>query len=516
MDENNRQKTSEDAEEKDELKTISLKRYLWPDERLEKEKKRNRRLKIAIVITACAAVLIGWLGGSLLPFGFLSGVRQEIGSGFSAGADKISTALDIMENDWYFGKDIKGLDDRLIDQAITGITTNREDTHTEYMSKKEVKDFQQSINRDYVGIGVEFVNSNGSAIVSRVFKDSPAAKAGIQAGDILTSADGTALAGKSSDDIKKMVQGNEGTKVVIGVSRQGKSQSFEITRASVKATTYGEMKDNGIAYLQLYQFGESTPEEVKAYLDDFQKENAQKLIIDLRDNGGGYLDSVSSIASCFLPKGSVVLQQEYKNGTKNKVKTQEKQYTKLGPIVILVNENTASAAEVLTLALKQQRSDVTLVGTKTYGKGSVQVTKQFKDGSAIKYTTSRWLSPKGTWVNGKGIEPDDEVKMDEVFYNTFAGMKKDETYQQDSVGDAVKDAQECLSYLGYSVDRRDGYFSAATQDAIRQFQKDHGMNEDGILNENTYNAIYSQTILTNATDDARDPQLQKAEEVLNG
>lgn len=513
MDENKKE-TSEN-EEKDELKTISLKRYLWPDERLEKEKKKNRKLKIALIITACAAVIIGWLGGSVLPFGFLSGVRQDIGSGFSSSADKISTALDIMENDWYFGKNIKNLDDRLIDQAITGITTNREDTHTEYMSKKEVKDFEQSINRDYVGIGVEFVSSNGSAIVSRVFKDSPAEKAGIQAGDILTSADGTSLSGKSSDEIKKLVQGDEGTKVVIGVTRQGKNQSFEITRASVKATTYGEMKDNGIAYLQLYQFGESTPEEVKAYLDDFKKENAQKLIIDLRDNGGGYLDSVSSIASCFLPKNSVVLQQEYKNGTRNQVKTQEKQYSKLGPIVILVNENTASAAEVLTLALKQQRSDVTLVGTTTYGKGSVQVTKQFKDGSAIKYTTSRWLSPKGTWVNGKGIKPDDEVKMDEVFYNSFSGMKKDESYQQDSVADAVKDMQKCLSYLGYSVDRKDGYFSVSTEDALKQFQKDHGMNADGILNLNTYNAVYSQTILTNATDDTKDPQLMKAEALLN-
>ena len=512
---NEKKETENRDDEKDELKTISLKRYLWPDERLEKEKKRNRKLKVALIVTACAAVLIGWLGGSLLPFGFLSGLRQEISTGFSAGSDKISTALDIMENDWYFGKDIKNLDDRLIDQAITGITTNKEDTHTEYMSKSEVEDFEQSINRDYVGIGVEFVNSNGSAIVSRVFKDSPAAKAGIQAGDILTSADGTSLSGKSSDDIKKLVQGDEGSKVVIGVNRQGKNLSFEITRGSVKATTYGEMKENGIAYLQLYQFGDSTPEEVKAYLDDFKKENARKLIIDLRDNGGGYLDSVSSIASCFLPKGSVVLQQEYKNGTKNKVKTQEKQYSRLGPIVILVNENTASAAEVLTLALKEQRSDVTLVGTTTYGKGSVQVTKQFDDGSAIKYTTCRWLSPKGTWVNGKGISPDDEVKMDEVFYHSFSGMKKNETWKQDSVSDAVKDVQECLSYLGYSVDRKDGYFSVETEDALKQFQKDHGMNADGILNEETYNAVYSQTILTNATDDSRDPQLQKAEELLN-
>ena len=512
MDENEKK----EPEEKDELKTISLKRYLWPDERLEKEKKKNRRLKTALVITACAAVLIGWLGGTLLPFGFLSGLRQEIGSGFSGSADKISTALDIMENDWYFGKDVKNLDDRLVDQAISGITTNKEDTHTEYMSKSEVKDFEQSINRDYVGIGVEFVSSNGSAIVSRVFKDSPAEKAGIQAGDILISADGDSLSGKSSDEIKKLVQGDEGTKVVIGVSRQGKNLSFEIKRASVKATTYGEMKDNGIAYLQLYQFGETTPEEVKAYLDDFKKENAKKLIIDLRDNGGGYLDSVSSIAACFLPKGSVVLQQEYKNGTKNKVKTQEEQYTDLGPIVILVNENTASAAEVLTLALKEQRDDVTLVGTTTYGKGSVQVTKQFRDGSAIKYTTCRWLSSKGTWVNGKGIKPDDEVKMDDVYYHTFSGMKKDESYRQDSVGDAVEDLQECLSYLGYSVDRKDGYFSVATQDALKQFEKDYGMSEDGVLSKNVYDAVYSRMVLSKATDTSKDPQLAKAQEVLNG
>lgn len=492
----------------EEMKTISLKRHLWPDEEaLRKEKKKNKKLRIILIVSIIVCFAAGFIARPYI---------MALTSGNTDSADKIQKALSIMENDWYFGKDIDNLDERLTDQAISGITNNKEDTHTEYMTADEMKDFTNSINRNYVGIGVEFINTDGKAIIDKVFRDSPAEKAGVQAGDIIHTVNDEDITGYTSDKIKELVQGKEGTSVTIGFIRQGKNIALKITRAAVSASTFGEMKDNGIAYLQLYQFGDTTPDLVKAYLDDFKKENAQKLIIDLRDNGGGYLDSVSEIASCFLPEGSTVLEQEYKNGDTRITKTSDEQYSDLGPIVILVNQNTASAAEVLTLALSQQRDDVTVMGTTTYGKGTVQVSTQFTDGSALKYTTSRWLSPKGDWINGKGITPDVEVKLPDVFYETFAGMKDDETYAYDSVSDAVKDAQMCLLYLGYTVDREDGYFSQSTQDAIKQFQSDHSLSGDGVLNEETYSSLRSAVLLSYETDDTKDTQLMKAEEKLNG
>jgi carboxyl-terminal processing protease len=504
-------------EEKDDLKIIKMKRHLYPEEIVEKKtKKKIRNLKIAVVAVAVSAILIGWLGGSIFPFSAGSLIRNMFSTGSMSSSDKISSVLQIMENDWYFGSSISDLDERLTDQALEGITDNDEDTHTSYMTADEMESFTQSINRNYVGIGVQIANSDGSNIVEKVFKDSPAESAGVKAGDIFYSVDGKSADGLSSAKLKKLVQGDEGTNVTIEFKRDGKIVSFDIARAAVSSTVYGEMLDDNTAYLQLYQFGQTTPDEVKAYLDDFQKKNAKSLVIDLRDNGGGYLDSVSEIAGCFLPKDSVVLKQEYSDGTVTQTKTSDEQYTQMGPIVILVNKNTASAAEVLTLALKQQRSDVTIVGMTTYGKGTVQVTKTFSDGSALKYTTSKWLSPNDTCINGTGITPDDEVKLADVFYQDFAGMDDDETFKQDSVGDAVSDAQKCLSYLGYTVDRTDGYFSVSTQTALTQYQTDHSLTADGVLNHDTYESLSSAVVVDWNSSHTHDTQLQKAEEILNG
>ena len=506
----------ENVEKDDELKTISLKKYVWPDEAaLKKEKKKNKRLKKILVGSVVCAVLLGWFGGSILPYGFASGLRNLISRGMTMNSSKkIQEALDIMENDWFFSKDIDNIDERLTDQAVNGITTNSEDKHTEYMSKDEMESFTQSINRNYVGIGVQYINTDGTAIIEKVYKNTPAEEAGVKPGDILYSVDGVKMAGKSSDEIKKAVQGKKGTVVTIGFIRDGKHIALDITRAEVSSTVYGEMKENNIAYLQLYQFGSSTPDEVKSYLDDFK--DADGLVIDLRDNGGGYLDSVAGVSSCFLPKGTKVMSQEYANGDTTETDTKEEQYSSIKNIIILVNGNTASAAEVLTLALKQQRSDVKIIGTTTYGKGTVQVSKTFDDGSAIKYTTSKWLSPDGTWVNGVGITPDEEIKLHDVFYHSFTKMKEDDSYEVDSVSESISDAQLCLDYLGYTVDRKDGYFSQATADALKQYKQDHNLTVNETLDKDTYDSLRSQVILDWNTSSEHDLQLKKAEEELHG
>ena len=277
------------TEEKEEFKTISLKKYVWPDEaKFRAEQSKNKKLKRIMVVVTIVAVLFGWLGGSLLPYGFTSSLRNMIARGMTMSASKkIQEVMDIMENDWFFGNGIDHLDERLTDQALMGITTNDEDKHTEYMSKEEMQAFTQSINRDYVGIGVQYINTDGTSIVEKVYKNTPAEKVGVKPGDIIHTVDGVDMSGKTSSDIKDAVQGKAGTTVTIGFIRDGKNIALKITREKVASTVYGEMMGE-IAYLQLYQFGSSTPEEVKSYMDDF--ENAKGLIIDLRDNGGGYLD----------------------------------------------------------------------------------------------------------------------------------------------------------------------------------------------------------------------------------
>lgn len=494
---------------------ITLKRHMWPDEmELQQEKDKNRRLKRSMVFLCIIAMILGWLLGSFLP---AAGRKQNVPISQKLDSDqKIENILDIMENDWFFGRDIEDLDTRLTDQAVYGITDNEEDPHTTYMSAEEVESFTQSINRNFVGIGVEFVSSNGINIVQKVFKNTPAEKAGVQPGDIIAKVDGTDCSGLDAAAIKDLVTGEEGTVVSIEFTRQGESVTIDITRGPVSATVFGKIMDDQIAYLQLYQFGNDTADEVKNYFEDFKAAGCTKLIIDLRDNGGGYLDSLNKIASFLLPKNTVVMKQVYRDDSVSELKTTGGQFTNIDQIVILINEGTASASEVLTCALSEQRDDVTTVGVKTYGKGSVQITRMFDDNSALKYTTSKWVSPNDVWVNGVGIEPDVEVHQHEALTAEFTGMADDEVYEADSVSGALRDVQLCLDYLDYEPGRTDGYFSEETKKALQAWQADHDMEETGILTSSLYKAVVSSVTLEHAQNEAKDVQLQKAKEILNG
>ncbi len=508
----------EENQSEDTLHRIKLTRHLWPDERaLKNAEKKAARMKIMMIAFTVLALVFGWLAGSIFPAPGTSGWRA--GSKAVSRLDssqKVEALLKVMEEDWFFGKDIEDLDTRLTDQALYGITDNEEDPHTEYMSAQEVKDFVQSINRDFVGIGVEFVSDNGVSIVQKVFRGTPADKAGVKAGDIFSKVDGKDVEGMTSDALKELVVGEEGTKVTIEFLRQGQPVTLTITRGKVSATAYGYVMDDGTGYLLLYQFGEGTPDEVSNYMDDFEEKGVKKLIIDLRGNGGGYLDSLEKIAGRFLKAGTVIMKQEYRDGSVEETKAGGNRQIDVDGIVILVDEYTASASEVLTMALKEQRDDVTVIGTKTYGKGTVQITRMFSDDSAIKYTTSKWLSPSGVWVNGTGIEPDITVNVHKVIKTAWAEMKDEDEFHPDSVSDAVANAQLALDYLDYTIDRTDGYFSKATSETLKLFQKDHNLEETGILDSVTFKALYSAVVMDYNTTTKHDVQLHKALEVLNG
>jgi carboxyl-terminal processing protease len=474
---------------------------------VKKLKRTNRILKVVVVILLLACICLTALF-----------VRNTFfrGQTISSTEDKITEALNIMENEWYFGKDIDDLDERLLNQALTGITTNEEDKHTYYMTSEEVKSFIQGINRNFVGIGVQFISTNGINMIQRVFKGSPAENAGVQAGDIIHSVDGTVVDNMSSTNIADLVKGEEGTTVHIEFIRDGETIPIDIVRGQISATVYGEVKD-GIGYIEILQFGESTASEVKLYLEDFIEQGIKDLIIDLRDDGGGYLTALQSVGGLFLGKDKIALIEEDSSGKQETLKFDQDQiWNSDGEIVLLVNGNTASAAEAFTLAMKEQRSNVTIVGTTTYGKGTVQVTEQFKDGSAIKYTTSKWLSSSETWVNGVGIEPDTTVELPEIISTTITQLDEDTVYEYDSVSDEVKIAQLSLEYLGYEVDRKDGYFSNSTTTAITTFQKDHSLEETGKLDKTTYESIISAVTLDWNTTDTHDTQLHYAEDLING
>lgn len=497
------------------IRRIRLKRHLWPDEVQAKKEKRNKTLlKIGIVVMTVVGLVIGWMGGTILPIGGYTRARRDYGNLDSS--NKIGSVLDTMANDWFFGADVEGLDERLVDQALVGISTNEEDLHTEYMSAEEVESFMQGINRDYVGIGVQFTQAGGVPVIERVFRNSPAEAAGLQAGDVFKVIAGTPVEGLSNTEIKELVLGDAGTDVVIDVLRDGEIITIPVTRGAVLNTAYGEMLNEDTIYLEILQFGSSTTTEAVSYLEPLLQDGKKDLIIDLRDNGGGYLTALTGMAGLFLDEGELAMQQVYRDGSVAEIRTAGGKLENIGDIVILINGNTASASEVLTMALKEKREGVTVVGTTSYGKGTVQVTKEFNDGSALKYTTSKWLSPSGVWVNKTGIEPDVEVFQHDAIYHIYSGIDEETSYQFDDVAAAVMDIQLILQYLDYDVDRTDGYFSHGTEEALMQFEEEHGLEADGVIDLNTYETAYGALTMEWTMNKDRDLQLKKAEEILHG
>lgn len=502
--------------EKSNTKLIPLQKHIFQEEALQKSLKKEKKLKKIIFLAMVLSLTLGYVGGSIFPSNALNHIRTKIQEDQSVSGNKINAVLDIMKNGWFFGKDVKDLSSRLEDQALKGITNNKEDRHTEYMTKEEMEFFSNQLKRRYVGIGIQYLQSNGKALVQKVFRNSPAEKAGIQVGDFIHKVNGVSLEGKSANDVKALVMGKEGTKVVVEVLRGSKTLSIEIIRGSVLASTYGKVIDDKTGYIELFQFGESTHKELKPYLDEFEKKGISKLILDLRDNGGGYLTTLKDIASYFLAPGTLVMKQVYSDGSQEAIYTAGKPYKNIQQIVVLVNGNTASASEVLTLALKEQRKNVTVIGTKTYGKGTVQVSRSFQDGSAIKYTTSKWVSPKGEWINGKGIEPDIKMALADVLTSEQPKFKEGSILKEDSVSEVTKYSQKAMTYLGYRPGRTDGYFSEQTKKAVLAFQRKEGLEVTGTINQKTYGALLSRLVYVYNADKTKDKAYQKALEVLHG
>jgi len=485
---------------------VKLEKHLWPDEIRAKRKKNWQRgfwiVSLVLVFT------FGWVVGQ--SFGTTTSVAG------TSTLNRLEAVYEIMKNDWYFGKDITDNAQKLIDNAIAGMISGGGDIHTSYMTKEELADFTGSIDMGFVGIGVQYYDSNGTYIIEKVFVDSPAAKAGVQPGDIIYKVDGTLMDGIGTDALATKVKGTAGTTVGIDFIRDGATVHLDIVRGAVQNSAYGYMLDTTTAYLEIYQFGSTTDQEVLKYLTAFKTAGATKIILDLRDNGGGYLSALESIGSMFVPEGQILIQQEKRDGTLEVSKSSGKIVVNFSKVVVLVNQNTASAAEVLTAALKEDIGAI-VVGTTTYGKGTVQVSRVFSDGSALKYTIAQWLTPKGNLIDGIGIVPDNVIDVHEVLYTKFVKLDDGVTVKSDTVGEAVKDVQLALDFLGYKVDRMDGYFSAATLTALKAYQSEHGLSVTGEITNDLLSTLQSNVVKVWHQDNtAKDVQLKEAKVIVNG
>lgn len=480
-----------------------LVRHKWPDE-IEAEKKRRRK-RIGIVL-ACILCFMG---------GFLLNVTiHQTSDASSLEFQKFEEIYKIMKNNFYFGKDEDNFSETLLNGAINGMVEAGGDVHTMYLDNEQTQSFTSSIEGSFVGIGVRYYSVDDSTfLVDSVVNNSPAEEAGILAGDQLYAIDGTVCENMSTNDVQNLIVNSKSDTISIEIIREGKHQTVKVEKRTVQDSVFSEIKGD-IAILELDSFAETSGEDIKSHLDSFQDAKCSSLIVDLRDNSGGYLKSVQQIASYLLPQDTVIFKEEAKDGTQEDFKTLEgyKQYT-FDKVVVLVNNNTASAAEVLTAAL-QEHLDATVVGVTTYGKGTVQVPLTFKDGTMFKYTTAEWLTPSGKKINKKGITPDVEVKLDDAFYTSAPIMEEDEVYKPDTVNKAALSVQTYLKFLGYPVDRCDEYFSVASSDALKQYQEDKGLEATGNIDAKTMSSLLSSCAVKWHTDEGKlDLQMNKAMEL---
>lgn len=301
--------------------------------------------------------------------------------------------------------------DALIDTALDAMLNYLGDTYTTYLNSDETKALEERLAGSYKGIGIEI---RGREIVG-VTKDSPAEKAGLLVGDLLVNVDGTSVVDKSSAEISDLIKNSSKKAISLLINRGGNEVTFEVSIADVatSAVTYN-LLENNIGYLKMDIFSKTLSQQVESALNDMENQSMQKLIIDLRDNTGGYLESAEETASLFLEKGKLIYSLE---NSETKVDYyDETSSSKTYPIVILLNGNSASASEILAAALKDSYSGTVLfVGETSYGKGLVQQTFDLSDGSMAKYTSAKWLRPNGECINGIGLKPDYEVIKAEMY-----------------------------------------------------------------------------------------------------
>ncbi len=309
-------------------------------------------------------------------------------------------------------------DNAMMEGAINGMIETLGDPHTRYADPEEYKSEQEYIAGEYQGIGA-YVDVTGEYVrISEPIEGSPAEEAGLKPDDLVIGLNGEDVTGVDPNEVLQNIRGPEGTTVKLTIKRGEETFEVEVERRRIDSPSVSyKMLDDNIAYVQMTQFGDKTTQELRDALDAVMAEDPDGLILDLRSNGGGWVDTAVEAASEFLPLNTLVLSEKDGDGS------QQDYYTRRGggraldvPMVVLINQGSASASEILTGALRcYDRAAV--IGMKSYGKGSMQIQSELSNGGAVSVTIARWYLPDGTLIHGVGITPDIEVDYTQEDYD---------------------------------------------------------------------------------------------------
>ncbi|MFJ7932853.1 S41 family peptidase [Sporosarcina sp. NPDC096371] len=440
--------------------------------------------------------------------------KEQQGTGTASTFPVIDEALNVIKERGVYPVE----QEKLIEGALRGMADTIGDPYSTYFSKEEAAASKESLAGERIGIGAEVTRSNGKFIIVAPVKGSPSEKAGLQPYDEIVRIDGETLDGDSLQDVVQRIRGKQGTAVTMTIYRPELNKHIEVSvmREAMSVKTVAaeviEVRGNKIGYITLTKFAEDSAKEWEKATNRLIKEGAQALIIDLRGNPGGYLHTVGDIAGSLLPEDTVFAFMQNQQGAltplvieKSKDLSYDKKLKSM-PVALLQDKGSASASEVLSGALKDLKRGY-IMGTTSFGKGTVQDFTELSNGGEMKLSTHKWLTPKEQWIHGKGVKADLEVEQNALFVELtrlVTGVYEEGAYHED-----VAYGQKLLEGLGYSVGRTDGYFDESTTLAVQAFRADAKVKADEKMDRIFYTAL-KEKVEAYRKDHKNDDQLQMA------
>lgn len=422
--------------------------------------------------------------------------------------EKIHALYEALQSNYYTEVD----KDQLVEGALRGMTEALDDPYTTYLGKDEAQELAQSLSDSFEGIGATLTMvDNLPEVAQAPIKDSPAEKAGLRLHDKILKVDGEETTGKTLNEIVLTIRGEKGTDVTLTIERNSEVFDVTITRGKIPiASLHSELDDaHNIGKIQISSFNESTAKELQQAITDLREAGATSFSIDLRQNPGGYLNQVEIMASMFLEDGKTIVQFSNQDEIigKSEASTElDGGFKVTEPVVVLVDGGSASASEIFAAALKES-GNIPVIGTRTFGKGTVQSVNGFGDQSEIKMTVQKWLTPDGEWVNDGGLEPSIEVDFPDYAY--LAPLPKDRIFKEGDEADSIETLNTFLGVLGYEVEGNQ--YTEATRLAVQEFQTKEELTVTGEVDAET--ALRIERAITEHLRET-DQMYDKAVEVL--
>lgn len=423
--------------------------------------------------------------------------------------DFLAVFNELQNNHYFFDEDIN-----LIHGAIDGMIAATGDFYTNFFTLSDFEGAMGHLRESFYGIGAEVTMINGAATIVTPMSGSPAEASGILPGDIVITVDGEDVQDEALGEVINRIRGEDGTVVTLGILRAGNNiVNIDVTRGRILnetvTTDVFESNEKTIGFIRVSTFGEATVRDFKDAIDNLDELGIDGLIVDMRNNSGGYLNVVNEMVSYLLPSGLPITSAVDRDGREIVYSTRGSSSSRLDvDVVTLINGGSASAAEIFAAAMIES-GGFEVIGTTSFGKGTVQQSRSIGDSSMLQLTIQAWRTPDGHLIEGYGVEPTIYVEESEFLHILQVSLGDEDLLEYDMVHLGVMSAQMILDTLGYSVDRTDGYFDSSTVEAMQVFQANNDLKITGAIDTMTATSL-SMALRDKARNPVYDTQIQAA------